>query len=430
MCPRFNSGSRHHSSLSSGSFGASIYSTVTQSQRVGRFKELSFRGLKISLITETYGPEVNGVAMTLERLVDGWQGCGHEVEIVAPARADRPAYVAHDGLRLLSVPGAPIPRYSDLRFGLPCAGRLRRHWKKNRPDMVHIATEGPLGWSGIRAAESLGVPLVSSYHTHFHKYGSHYGYSILRGMVFRWLRMIHNRTERTFVPSAAVLEDLKSSGVRHLRVMSRGVDTSQFSPAKRDLELRAFWRATENTRVAIYVGRLASEKNLALTIKAFSAMSEQFPDMKMVFVGDGPERKKLEEKHPDFIFAGMRKGEDLARHYASADCFLFASETETFGNVVTEAMASGLLVLAYDYAAAAQFIDDGNSGLLVPLGDKEGFLEKARQSIASDWSPLRKQAVQAVEALSWERIVDGYLNEVAEVARNSKSKRAANSLKS
>jgi glycosyltransferase involved in cell wall biosynthesis len=387
---------------------------------------LLYHGLKISLITETYGPEINGVAMTLERLVHGWQSRGHTVEIVAPVRSDRPAYVANDGLRLLLVPGAPIPRYSDLRFGFPCAGRLRRHWRKNRPDLVHIATEGPLGWSGVRAAEALNLPRVSSYHTHFHQYGSHYGYGFLRGIVSRWLRMIHNRTALTFVPSPAVLEDLIVEGVRNLRLMSRGVDSGLFDPSKRSRKLRATWQATENTRVAIYVGRLASEKNLALTLHAYSVMKEKYPDMRLVFVGDGPERKKLEAGHPEFVFAGMRKGEDLATHYASADCFIFGSETETFGNVVTEAMASGLLVLAYDYAAAGCFISDGQNGLVVPLGDRTGFLEKARQwADVADWSHLRQQAVVAVKILSWDRIVDDYLKEVEHLVENSEARQPA-----
>ena len=368
--------------------------------------------------------------MTLERMVDGWQSRGHAVEIVAPAREDRAAYVANDGLRLLSVPGAPIPRYNDLRFGFPFAGRLKRHWRKNRPDLVHIATEGPLGWSGIRAAESLSLPRVSSYHTHFHQYGSHYGYGFLRGIVSRWLRMIHNRTALTFVPSSGVLDELKAEGVRNLRVMSRGVDTGLFNPAKRNRELRASWQATETTRVAIYVGRLASEKNLALTLHAFAAMREHYPDMRMVVVGDGPERKKLEQAHPEFIFAGMRKGEDLAAHYASADCFLFGSETETFGNVVTEAMASGLLVLGYDYAAAGRFINDGKNGLIVPLGDRAGFVEKARQwAQIADWQPLRVQAVEAVKLLSWDRIVEDYLEEVKLIVESPKARSTAGILK-
>lgn len=370
------------------------------------------------------------MAMTLERLVDGWQSRGHAVEIVAPARSDRAAYVAHDGLRLLSVPGAPIPRYSDLRFGFPSAGRLKRHWRKNRPDLVHIATEGPLGWSGIRAAESLRLPRVSSYHTHFHQYGSHYGYGFLRGVVSGWMRMIHNRTALTFVPSPAVLEDLKAQGVRNLRVMSRGVDSELFTPAKRNRELRASWQATEKTRVAIYVGRLASEKNLALSVHAYSVMKEQYPDMRMVLVGDGPERKKLEAEHPEFFFAGMRKGVDLAEHYASADCFLFGSETETFGNVVTEAMASGLLVLAYNYAAAGRFIHDGDDGLVVPLGDRKGFLAKARQwAAAEDWHDLREKAVAAVQLLSWDCIVDEYLKELQHVVEISNARSSVTSPK-
>jgi glycosyltransferase involved in cell wall biosynthesis len=284
---------------------------------------------------------------------------------------------------------------------------LRRFWRTDRPDVVHVATEGPLGWAAVRTARRLGIPVGSSFHTNFHTYGRHYGYGALHRLALRYLRFVHNRTGRTVVPSKTIAERLEGDGFRNLEIMGRGVDPGLFSPDRRDPGLRAEWGVEPDAPVALYVSRIAAEKNVPLAIEAFLAMRRERPDMKLVLVGDGPARAGIEAKHPEFLFAGLRRGEDLARHYASGDVFLFGSVTETFGNVVTEALASGLVVLAYRYAAAAQHIVPGENGITVPLGDEAAFLAAAADVAkrTEDWPPIRRAARNTALELTWDAVI-------------------------
>lgn len=370
--------------------------------------------MKISLITETFPPEINGVAMTLHRVVEGLLARGHEVEVVCPYRTDRLDFFPLSPFRLRMVRGLPIPRYSDLRFGLPAHRILRKAWTENRPDLVHIATEGPLGWSAERMTQRLRLPFITTFHTNFHSYGSHYGYGVLKPAVLWWLRRSRRRALRTFVPSAQLRDELAEEGFRNLSILSRGVDVELFTPARRDPTLRASWGARDDTPVALYVGRVAGEKNIPLTIRAWQKMRDQLPGLRLVVVGDGPDRKPLAKKFPEIVFTGPRRGEDLARHYASGDVFLFASVTETFGNVVTEALASGLVVLTYDYAAGRQHIRSGANGFTAPFGDSEAFLGMAEQIAAerAAWPALGRAARKTSEGISWNAVLNDFTAEI------------------
>lgn len=367
----------------------------------------------ITLVTETFSPEINGVSMTLGRLVDGLSQRGFKITVVAPSRKDRVAG-DNENYQLVLAPGLPIPRYTDLRFGLPAPGRLRRLWSEERPDLIHIATEGPLGWSALLTARRMELNVVSSFHTNFHSYGEHYGYGFVNKLVLNWMRNFHNKTLRTFAPSNDLIEKISNCGFQNLRLFPRGVDTELFGPHRRSKSLRAQWGANEDTPVALYVGRLAGEKNLKQVISSFRKMQQRLPDLKLVLVGDGPERGAISKSCPEAIFAGMQRGEALAEHYASADCFLFASITETFGNVATEAMSSALPVLAYDYAAPGRFIETGHNGILVPYKDADAF-EVAAVKLAGQqetWKQMGSAARETMLPHSWDSIVDGYIREI------------------
>jgi glycosyltransferase involved in cell wall biosynthesis len=280
---------------------------------------------------------------------------------------------------------------------------------------VHIVTEGPLGWSALQAATHLKLPVVSDFRTNFHAYSSHYGVGWLRTPVMAYLRRFHNRTQCTMVPTETLSSELAASGFEGLRVVARGVDTHRFTPARRSDHLRAHWGAGPNTLVALCVGRLAAEKNLGALIEAAAAMREHAPGMRLVLVGDGPERARMQKHCAHAVFAGVRHGDDLAAHYASADLFLFPSMTETFGNVVPEAMASGLAVVAYDHAAAGQLIRHGHNGLLARFGDQPGFCRLARHAVA-DHAQVRALGLQArtsVLSLDWRHIIDAVESEYA-----------------
>jgi len=273
---------------------------------------------------------------------------------------------------------------------------------------VHIVTEGPLGWSALQAATHLKLPVVSDFRTNFHAYSRHYGLAWLRSPIMGYLRKFHNRTACTMVPTEGLRSELAAGGFKRLKVVSRGVDTRLFDPSRRSDALRAAWGASRHTPVVLCVGRLAPEKNLDLLLSAFEDVRRLKSTARLVLVGDGPDRAWLGQRCPDAVFAGTRRGEDLAAHYASADLFFFPSVTETFGNVVPEAMASGLAVVGFDYAAAGQLIRHGLDGVLARLGDRESFCDVAR-GLAEDLPRARALGAQArltACRLDWGRIVD------------------------
>ncbi|MEX1168239.1 MAG: glycosyltransferase family 1 protein, partial [Hydrogenophaga sp.] len=303
--------------------------------------------------------------------------------------------------------GLPIPRYPQLRVGLPAAGLLTRLWTERRPNVVHVATEGPLGWSALVAARRLNLPVVSEFRTNFHAYASHYGVRWLGTAAQKWLRQFHNRTNLTMVPTQQLANELASQGFERLSVIARGVDAQRFSPSFRDPALRAHWGASENTRVALSVGRLAPEKNLDSVIQAWRSLQSAYPDTRLVFVGNGPSLPHLQQACPEAIFTGALRGAELSRAYASADMFFFASETETFGNVVPEAMASGLAVLAFNDAAAGELIAHRSNGLKSPKGDKDMFVAMAR-GFGGDRATLQRWGEEARATalrLDWGQIV-------------------------
>ncbi len=377
-------------------------------------------GLKLALVTETWPPEINGVAMTLSRLAGGLHSLGWQVDLVRPQqRSD-----AGDAPGQLLVPGLPIPGYAGLRFGLPVVNRLRRHWKQHRPDVVHIATEGPLGWAALHVARSLRIPVTSTFHTNFHRYCAHYRIGWLRGAVTRHLRTFHNRSVFTMVPNAVLRQTLQQEGYRNVVLLGRGVDTQLFSPTRHNPALRAQWGATDQDLVVIHVGRIAPEKNLRTLEAAFKEIERLNPRARMVWVGDGPELEQLRRRYPHHIFAGAKLGQELAEHYASADMFLFPSQTETYGNVVPEAMASGLAVVAFDYAAAALYVKHQHNGALVPFGDQQEFVRTAAALAGNPQliGQFGRLAGAAVEPYSWSAVChqfNDYLHAAVREERNA-----------
>lgn len=362
--------------------------------------------LAIAFVTETFPPEVNGVAMTIGRLVGGLRERGHRVSVIRPSQHKADAGNENEHV----LPGLPLPGYPGLRFGLPAGRRLAKQWQLNRPDLVHVVTEGPLGWSAVSVARRLGIPVTSGFHTNFDRYSVHYGIGWMRPALAAYLRTLHRRTRATMVPTAALAADLAGEGLTGVRVVGRGVDTLLFDPSRRSAELRASWGVSGEGPACLYVGRIAAEKNLALVEKTFAAIQVWHPQAKMVWVGDGPSAKQLATVHPEHHFAGMRVGEELARHYASADLFLFPSLTETYGNVVAEAMASGLPVVAYRSAAAAELVEHRVNGMVASPGDERGFVDAALWMLEEPGrlAGMASASRQAILPRSWASVVETF----------------------
>ena len=374
--------------------------------------------MRYAIVTETYPPEVNGVALTVQGLELGLRQAGHDVDLVRPRQdGDR------DGGLLegtLLVNGAALPRYPGLRFGMPAPLRLARHWQAKRPDAVYIATEGPLGWSALRCARRLGIPVATGFHTRFDEYLPDYGAAWLQAAALRWMRRFHNQADATLVPTRELQAFLALEGFERVRLLARAVDSQQFDPAKRDVSLRADWGIEGHGFAAIYVGRIAAEKNLGLAVNAFRRIQQQRPKARFVLVGDGPAREKLAQDNPDFLFCGIQRGEALSRHFASGDLFLFPSRSETFGNVTLEAMASGVATVAFDYGAAREYLRDGENGAAV---DSDASFVDAAVRLAGDDAlrgALGRQAAQDMKRLHPQHVVaefDALLSELAHTRR-------------
>ena len=364
--------------------------------------------LRIAVVTETWPPEVNGVAMTLAKLVQGLSHRNHDVQLIRPRQTKTESPLNDSSLEEVLMRGMPIPRYPELKLGLPSKKTLVKTWTLRRPDVVHIATEGPLGWSALQAAKVLKLPVTSDFRTNFQSYSKHYGVGWLRKPIVAYLRKFHNATACTMVPTRELMRTLSENGFANLKVVARGVDTKLFNISKRDTSLRISWGATENTKVLISVGRMAPEKNLDQVLKTYEALKHTDQAFKLVMVGDGPLRSQFQQRYPDIIFPGMLSQSNLAAYYASSDLFVFPSQTETFGNVTLEALASGIPVLAFDCAAARDWVQTGINGWLVAENNPDGFAAQAVAIFNSKdaLDQITQSTRQQVVHLDWDQIAE------------------------
>jgi glycosyltransferase involved in cell wall biosynthesis len=364
----------------------------------------SARSLRLTLVTETFPPEINGVARTLGQWVAAFRERGHSVTVIRPRQPAEAAVPEH-------VHGVPLPFYPQLRFGIASPSRVRGKLLRSAPDLIHIATEGPLGAAALMAAGSLGVPVVSSFHTNFDQYLSHYGLAGLETAAAAYLAWFHNLTQLTLAPSQAACARLSSIGVRRTAIWGRGVDGDMFHPSHRDLELRRQWGLADDDVLLMYVGRLAAEKNLGALLDAFERLrrgtNPRADRIRLALVGNGPLAPTLHARQlPGVILAGEKRGHELSRWYASADLFAFPSKSETFGNAVLEAKSSGLPVVGFDCQAVSERIEHGIDGLLVPVG---GDFAKALGELCADQemrSTFACAARRSAELHSWTAIFD------------------------
>jgi glycosyltransferase involved in cell wall biosynthesis len=374
-----------------------------------RHLQLIQSNTRLAVITETWPPEINGVAHTISRMVAGLRTRGgYHIQLVRPRQQAREKTCREDNFQEYLVNGLTLPFYKEVRLGFPQYNALKRLWRKQRPDIVQIVTEGPLGYSAMKAAHRLGIPVISDFHTNFDQYSRYYRLSGFFNLAKRYLRHVHNQTLVTLVPTRELQQQLTASGYTRLGVLERGIDTTQFHPQRRSHALRKRLGIRPEQLLVTLVSRMAQEKNLDLAFEAFRVIQQHVPDARFLLVGDGPERKRLQEAHPDCLFAGMQTGIALAEHYASGDLFLYPSTSETFGNVILEAMASGLPVVTFDYAAAYEHIQNGINGMSVALDDNAAFIH-ASTTLALN--PVLRQtqghaAYQTALSLSWEKVVE------------------------
>lgn len=379
--------------------------------------------LDVAFVTETYPPEHGGTAMVVGEFVRELTAHGHRVTLFRPRQRHETGARARDAsIQTRWVTSLPFPFDSSLRFGVPPPGRFRRELARAKPDIVHVATQGPLGWAAAQAARDLGIPLSTSFHTNFHAFAPHYGLRWLTPLVEHYLSAFHRRADCTLVPSADVARQMRAWNVENTVLVARGVDQALFHPVRRTDELRRAWGAGSGTLVLLHVGRLAPEKNIPLAFATFDAVRARGIDARLVLAGDGPLRRRWERLRTDVHFAGQLDRHELGRYYASADLLLMPSLAETFGNVVLEALASGLAVVAFRRAAAAQLLANERGGRAVPEHDARAFVEAA-VSLALDAELRRRcsrEATELVRDMTWAAVGDRLSRTLLAVARRER----------
>jgi phosphatidylinositol alpha 1,6-mannosyltransferase len=356
--------------------------------------------MRVAIVTETFQPSVNGIVRMLLEYLAYLRAQGHEAIVFAPGDGER---VAH-GFDVIRVTGAPFPLYPELILA-PFSTRMGRLLKDWRPDVVHLAGPFVLGAHGLNVARSLGVPVAAHYQTAIDQYAEHFGLRALGNLAWRRLIDIHNNCDITFAPCMSVARDLRARGMRRVHISGRGVDTCLFHPRRDDAELRHSL-APNGRPILLYVGRLSPEKNLAALIKVARAV----PDCPLVIVGDGPARGLLAAQLAGWNvrLTGALHGLQLATAYASADIFIFPSATETFGQVVREAMASGLPSVAIRAGGVQDVVRDGSTGILCPPGDDDAFVQATKILVGDP--DLRRSAGRAArreaEKHTWPSVFD------------------------
>jgi phosphatidylinositol alpha 1,6-mannosyltransferase len=366
-------------------------------------------GVRLALFSDTFPPQMNGVSRTLERLVLAARARGAAVRVFTTSD---PA-VEHADADEVRWDSVPFWAYPQVRLAAPRFRAAREDLAAWRPTLVHVATEFGVGLAGRSAARALGVPLVTSYHTSFSAYAEFYRLGALAAMGWKYFRWFHSAGARTFTPTDAIRREVEAHGFRHVRVWGRGVDGTRFDPSFRSLEWRRGLGIADDAMVVLYVGRIAREKGLEHALRAMQELHGTASSVRFVFVGDGPYDAELRAAAPpDAIFTGRLSGVPLSTAYASADVFLFPSVTDTFGNVLLEAMASGLVVVSADAGNTRELI--GTERGVIVQADAPGAIAGALRALDADRArhdAIRTAARQWARSRTWDEVWNGLFAE-------------------
>lgn len=379
--------------------------TNSRSSRADRPRRHSSR--RIALFAGAYNHIADGVSLTLNRLVEHLQQQGADVRVFAPT-VDDPAIDDHAG-SLTSVPSLPVPGRSEYRLSLGLTPSVQEALDEFDPTLYHIATPDLLGHNALRHAQATDTPVVASYHTHFSSYLKYYHLGLLKTPVWSYLRSFYNQCRQVYVPTHAMAEVLREHGIdSDLRLWPRGVDTDRFTPTRRSNEWRHTHDIGDDEAVVAFVSRLVWEKGLDVYADVIERLERQGVFHRSLIVGDGPAREELESRLPNTIFTGFLEGTELARAYAASDIFLFPSDTETFGNVTLEAMASGLPTVCADAAGSRDLVEDGTTGRLCPPGNVEAFTDAVCTLVVDDIRRDRMgtAARKRAQDFTWPAVLD------------------------
>lgn len=377
----------------------------------------ALRGLRVALFSGNYNYVLDGPVRALNRLVGHIEGRGAQALVFSPTRK-APA-LKHEG-ELISIPSIALPgSRSEYRLGLGLGAHARMRLDAFRPTIVHIAAPDLGGLAALNYARAKNIPAVASFHTRFDTYPRYYGMAWAEKHVTSYLRYFYARCDRVYAPSPSMLEELRAASIgTDLKLWTRGVDAALFNPARRDLSWRRSLGVADHAVVVAFVGRLVREKGLDIFAEAVRRAQAANPNLRTLIVGEGPARAAFSEQLPEAIFTGHLDGAALARAYASADLFLNPSVTETFGNVTLEAMASGVPAICAAASGSRSLVDHGVTGLLVDHASGAAAYADALVALSDNQEKRRRFAAAAVakaRAFEWDAILDGLLEDYAEV---------------
>ncbi len=385
--------------------------------------EIATPELRVALFTGNYNYIKDGVALTLNRLVAYLSKRGVPVLIFAPV-GEKPAFEPVG--ELVALPSMAIPTRKEYRvaLGLPTAARQRL--EAFRPTLIHIAVPDIAGYKALKLAEQWGVPVVASYHTRYDTYLRFYGLGLLEKLGRRYLRYFYNKVRRVYPPSESMAQIIRDGDQSSkVEVWARGVDAELFAPEKRDMAWRRSLGIADDEIAVSFVGRLVKEKNTALVARVLNALASQGLRIKPLIVGDGPEMAAMKSGLPTGVFPGFLHGEDLARAYASSDIFFFPSESETFGNVTLEAMASGVPAVNAVATGSNSLVIEGVTGHLVSARD-EATMATRIADLARDRSQRQRMGAAArARALhySWDAVLSGLVASYMQVLREAQAEK-------
>lgn len=360
---------------------------------------------RVVIFTGAYNHIADGVSLTLNRLVSYLESHDTETLVLAPT-VDDPA-VDHAGT-LVPVPSIPMPGRPEYRVSLGLTPAARSVIRSFRPNLFHIATPDLLGYQALRFAERRGIPVVASYHTHFSSYLKYYGFGALETLMWTYLANFYSRCRHLYVPSPSMADVLRSHGIGDgLRLWARGVDTDRFSPSHRSAEWRRGIGVEDDEVLVSFIGRLVWEKGLGVFADVIQGLRRRGVKHRSMIVGDGPALTELRQRLPETAFTGYLKDKELSRAYASSDVFLFPSDTETFGNVTLEAMASGLPTVCADATGSRTLVKHGETGLLAPPGNARAFCDAVHHLIADEPERMRMggEALRHAQRYSWQTVL-------------------------
>ncbi|HEY2500438.1 MAG TPA: glycosyltransferase family 1 protein [Mycobacterium sp.] len=360
--------------------------------------------MRVAIVAESFLPNVNGVSNSVLRIMEHLRRTGHEALVIAPdnprgqLRADR----IHDGIRVHRVPSRMFPKVTTLPLGVPMP-RMLSVLRGFDPDVIHLASPALLGYGGVKAARRLGVPTVAVYQTDVPGFAASYGIPMTARAAWAWFRHLHSLADRTLAPSSATMESLVAHRFPRVHRWARGVDILRFAPSARSAALRQRW-SPEGKQIVGFVGRLAPEKH-AERLAALAANES----VQLVIVGDGVDQRKLQLAMPTAVFTGALYGEELAEAYASMDVFVHTGEHETFCQVVQEALASGLPVIAPDAGGPRDLVAPYRTGLLLPVNEFQSRLPAAVEHLLQERHRYSQAARRSVLGRSWPVICDELL---------------------